>query len=335
MNKRIFIETSCILFSNTGIGKTIKILIDELKKIGYEVICISPELFNKRSSFLYYNYYIPKYCRDNLDANDVFLIPNNMGKFWFLPHERTWVLMHDLIPLTKYGYQGCRRWLYLWKTKKIRKAERIITISYYVKKQLCDMIGVDESLVKVIYWPITISNVLHIKKNKKQFLSIGTGEPRKCIDWLLNNWALSAPTDSTLLLYGGEWRKGISHNILKNIIKKQKIENEVRIIGRVTEIELARLYASSHVFIFPSMEEGFGLPPLEALSNGCNIILPKTPVNIELYGTIAKFYSPGDVEELKNAINDSLAIDEKENILFSQQFSLSNFESELKKVFKV
>lgn len=329
----IYIETSCIKSTYTGIGKTIKYLVETLKQTGFQIKEVCPDDFHVKETFGYYNYVLPRFCKRNLTDSDIFLIPNNMGKFWILPHQRTWVLMHDLIPLSKYGYCGMKRYLYMYKTRKIKSAQRIITISHYVKKDLCDKIGVDEDKVRVLYWPITVPDIEQPKRNSKQYLSIGTGEPRKCVDFIINNWLSVAPSDATLLLYGGEWNKGVSHNHIKNLIKNNGIENRVRLLGRVSDEELSRLYGSSQCFIYPSLEEGFGLPPLEALSQGCNIILPKTPINYELYSGIAQFYSSGDVYELQTAIQNSLVIDEKSNIEFSKRFDENVFKDNILKIF--
>lgn len=305
----LYIETSCIRSLYTGIGKTIKYLVDILKQTGYQIKELCPDDFDMKESFRYYNFVLPQYCKENLSEEDIFLIPNNMGKFWRLPHNRTWVLMHDLIPLSKYGYSGLKRYLYLYKTRKIKSADRIITISQYVKKDLCDKIGVEEDKVKVLYWPITVPEIELPERKSNQYLSVGTGEPRKCVDFIINNWLSVAPSDATLLLYGGEWRKGVSHNLLKNLIKIKGLEERIKVLGRVSDEELSRLYGSSQCFIYPSLEEGFGLPPLEALSQGCNIVLPKTPINYELYSSIAQFYSSGDIDELCTAIHNSQTID--------------------------
>lgn len=330
---KIYVEISCLNNYYTGIGKTITILLDSLNQLGYNIEKISPDKFNTKPSLIYYNYIIPRFCQDTLHSDDIFLIPNNMGKFLRLPHRRTWVMMHDLIPLSKYGYIGFKRILYKFKIKQIKYAERIIAISNYVKKDLCDKIGISEQCVKVLYWPITIPKISQVERNPNQFLGVGTGEPRKCVETLIENWNYVSPKKSILLLYGGEWKKGISHSKLRKIIEENNLNSRVFLLGRVSDDELSMLYASSQAFIYTSLEEGFGLPPLEALSLGCNIVLPKTPINFELYGSIGFLYSSGDKEQLKEAIAESTISNENHNFEFSQQFSIEEFMKSIKKVF--
>ena len=83
------------------------------------------------------------------------------------------------------------------------------------------------------------------------------------------------------------------------------------------------------------MEEGFGLPPLEALSHGCNVILPKMPINFELYSPVAHFYDAGNVVELKVAIKECEEINEIKNIEFSNSFRIEVFKQNIVKVFNI
>lgn len=299
---------------------------------GFEVIEINPRILKCKLPFIYFNIKLPLYCKRHLRKDDIFLIPNNFGGFWRIPHKHTWVIIHDLIPLSEFGYRGVRRWGYKYKINQAVKAERIITISYYVKRMLCNTTRVNDEKVKVLYWPSDGEFMTDCQKTPKQYLSIGTGEPRKSVDWLLKNWHEAADAESTLLLYGKEWRRGM-HRRITELIKQYGLSDKVRLLGTVSEEELFRLYSSSAVFIYPSLEEGFGLPPLEALSHGCNIVLPKTPVNYELYGTIAFFYDPGDVVELRQALKDGLNGKIEDNMAYSKQFDIHFFQKNIDKIF--
>ena len=70
----------------------------------------------------------------------------------------------------------------------------------------------------------------------------------------------------------------------------------------VTDVELSEAYCKAHLFIFPSLYEGFGLPALEALQLGCRTILSSTPALREVAGTCADYFTPGSIDELSNAL---------------------------------
>lgn len=334
----IYIDISCTNNKITGIGKTINSIVEAFAslKIKYHPINNPTGPFFKE--LWEYNFYMRKYCKKNLSNDDIFLIPNNLSKYLRLPHKRTWVLVHDLIPLSKFGYKGFKRFLYKWKMNKIKQADRIITISETVKKQIIDTFDINPCKIKVLYWPTetyneTISYFSNISNKNPYILSIGTGEPRKNIESIIKAWSKVAPDDYNLVLFGKEWQKG-SHEKLKSIIYENNIKNKVHLLGKVTQDELDNLYCHAKSFIFPSLEEGFGLPPLEAITRGIPIILPKTPINYELYGEIAFMYSIGNTHELKNAIYQSINFNNSSKLQqYSTRFSRELFLKNINSIF--
>lgn len=330
--KKIYIEVSCIKEKHTGIGKTITTLISTLKCLGFDVVQVPADELTKKNLIPFA--VVHRFCREKMGDDDIFLIPNNMGKFWSLPHKNTWVIVHDLIPLTRYGYRGLRRFLYYYKMRSLRKANKILTISEYVKKELCEKFKISYDKVEVLYWGIDVDKEKANAHASNYFLSIGTGEPRKNVNFIIENWKYVCPQGYKLKLYGKEWETGAYEN-LRKLVVKYDLEDRVEILGEVTETELKSLYSMAKGFIFPSIEEGFGLPPLEALSNGCDVILPKTPVNFELYGGVANFYSLGDIKELKKQIcKVDKNSDSKKNIKFCEKYNSNAFENRLFEIFQ-
>lgn len=338
--RKVFVEYTYAEDKYTGIGKTISLLCSAIENSGCEVIKLSRNNCTwSANDFYYYNVFLPRYCKKNLCEEDIFLIPNNMSKFWFLPHSCTWVLMHDIIPLSRFGYTGLRKCLYIYKTSKLKYATKIITISETVKKQLNDRFNIDNRKIHVLYWPIVFDHLDSPLADhfieKRYFLSIGTGEPRKNVEFLIKNWKYLTDNDYDLLLFGKEWKKGC-HRDLQALIDENGEHDKIRLVGMVTDEELERLYRNAIAFIFPSLEEGFGLPPLEALSNGIPVILPKTPINYELYGGIGAFYSLGDITELKQCIIQSqkeCGTNKNRYINYCKRFDIENFKSNISKIF--
>lgn len=342
--RKIFVEYTCVKDRYTGIGKTVSVLCSMLEEVGYEIVRLTKaDCDSSTSDFHYYNVFLPRYCKTHLEEGDIFLIPNNMGKFWILPHPETWVLMHDIIPLSRFGYRGLRRILYTHKIKRLKHARKIIVISETVKKQLIDILGIDQRKIRVLYWPVSSGKTDAPQKeitdktsDRSYFLSIGTGEPRKNVEFLIENWNYLTDEKSELLLFGREWKNG-SHHKLQALIDKTGGHGKIHIVGMITDRELDRLYRNAVAFIFPSLEEGFGLPPLEALNNGVPVILPKTPINYELYGSIAAFYSLGDIIELKQCIiqcQKESRIDRNKYINYCKRFSIDNFRRNIKQIFE-
>jgi len=82
-----------------------------------------------------------------------------------------------------------------------------------------------------------------------------------------------------------------------------EVEDErITFTGYLSEQDLVEYYCQSSLFIFPSLYEGFGIPPLEALNCNCPIILSDIPVHREIYQDTAMYFEPNSPVELKNAI---------------------------------
>jgi alpha-1,3-rhamnosyl/mannosyltransferase len=84
------------------------------------------------------------------------------------------------------------------------------------------------------------------------------------------------------------------------------IENDIRFIGEVSDLEAAALYSGCELFVFPSLHEGFGLTPLEAMSCGAPVICSNTSSLPEVVGNAGLLFDPNDVDDLANAIQLAL-----------------------------
>ena len=86
-------------------------------------------------------------------------------------------------------------------------------------------------------------------------------------------------------------------------------------MGRVSDEELVRLYNQADCFVFPSLYEGFGLPPLEAMACGCPVLVSDIPVEREVCGDAALYFNPLEPSEILRIItqylNDANVIKEK------------------------
>jgi glycosyltransferase involved in cell wall biosynthesis len=97
-----------------------------------------------------------------------------------------------------------------------------------------------------------------------------------------------------------------------DLIDKLGIQNHTT-QRNVTDLELAEAYGKAHLFVFPSHYEGFGLPALEALHFGCRSILANTPALKEVAQNSADYFTPGNVDELVDALLIALADRPHEN----------------------
>jgi glycosyltransferase involved in cell wall biosynthesis len=145
------------------------------------------------------------------------------------------------------------------------------------------------------------------------FLAAGVQNPNKNFDRIVQAVCIYNKTSTPLLIAGGS-----DSAVYRNI----KLPDGVRALGYITDAELKALYENAACFVFPSLYEGFGLPPLEALSSGCPVVLSHAASLPEIFGDVAFFCDPYDAEDIWRGIE--LAI---ESIHHTSADDLKNFAS--------
>jgi len=133
-------------------------------------------------------------------------------------------------------------------------------------------------------------------------LCAGTLEPRKNLDFVIRTYA-AMPQEfrsrRPLVLVG---MKGWLTSSLESVLQPLMASGEVRTLGFVSEDDLARLYASASMLVYPSLYEGFGLPPLEAMSSGTPVIVSDRSTLPEVVGPAGVLIDPADAAGLRDAI---------------------------------
>ena len=199
--------------------------------------------------------------------------------------------------------------------KKIGRADIVTTISRFSKQRFLEsQRDVPEDRVKVIYCGINhdVFRVLNSEdverfRRKHQLpenfvLFVGTLEPRKNLLYLLTAYERLPADHRTafpLVLVGDE---GWGNKALLERI--DKLGRYVKRFGYIkSQADLALMYNAASVFVFPSLYEGFGIPPLEAMACGTPVCLSSIPVFHEIYGDKAAFYvDPFDPDSLSSAL---------------------------------
>ena len=142
-------------------------------------------------------------------------------------------------------------------------------------------------------------------------LCVSTLEPRKKIAELLQAWEHLPEClrdRFPLVLAGGSgWR----NEALRELIDRGTGKGWLRHLGFVDEAKMPALYAGARLFLYPSVYEGFGLPPLEAMASGVPIIVSNLSCLPEVCGPAATYIDPFDTEAFSSAIKEVLGDDER------------------------
>lgn len=137
-------------------------------------------------------------------------------------------------------------------------------------------------------------------------LCVSTLEPRKKIEKLVDAWRqlpVKLRTEYPLVLAGGA---GWSNEALREQIAAAVAEGWLIHLGFVDDDALPQLYAGAAIFAYPSIYEGFGLPPLEAMACGAPVVVSNRSCLPEISGDVARYIDPEDVDSFTAVLQDCL-----------------------------
>ncbi|MBU1446366.1 glycosyltransferase family 4 protein, partial [Patescibacteria group bacterium] len=252
----------------------------------------------------------------------------------FLPTQKTVVSCLDVIPMVmpdeasgkfkqflKLAYRGMKR------------ASIIIANSNYTKNDIVRYLHIDEKKIDVAYPPVNeifkgmsdIGDAFYKKYNldrqKKYLLYVGALDlPRKNVGAILKafddfrkTFQKGIDESVELLLVGYTTLKG--DDSISDQIKKMNLADYVSIISDVPDEDLVCFYNVASVFLFPTLYEGFGLPPIEAMACGTPVIASNVTSVPEVLGDAALFVEPHDFKAISKNIHllltDAKLCDEK------------------------
>jgi glycosyltransferase involved in cell wall biosynthesis len=208
-----------------------------------------------------------------------------------------------------------RRWAYRWVIKKAcQNAQHIIAISEATKQDIVNMLQIDPDKIAVVYLAVAdrykptsdSSQVAEIKRkfniSKPYFLYVGQWRQHKNVARLIRAFHLLRRRynlDYQLVLAGKVDRQ--CPEVLATI-NQLNLQAEVILTGYVPDADLPLLYNGADAFVFPSLYEGFGLPPLEAMACGAPVVASRVSCMPEILGEAAHYFDPLSVEDMAKAM---------------------------------
>jgi len=224
----------------------------------------------------------------------------------------TLVTLHDLIPITHPETETRAAQLY-WRLQipiAARRASFIITDSDHARREIVEMFGIDDQRIAVtpLGYPPAMDDppdpvrAAAVRQRyglpDSYILYVGTIQPRKNLDMLIEAYARLRGEGSTtqkLVIVG---RKGWLYDTLFARITALGLEGDVIFTGFVPDEELPHLYDGASLFVYLSLFEGFGLPPLEAMSRGVPVVTSNTTSLPEVVGDAGITVSPRSLDEV-------------------------------------
>lgn len=332
---RIGFDAKRAFFNNTGLGNysrdTIRILSHYFPENKY-FLYTPKEKENGRLSFLentantfvrtpqsLINKALKSYWRSKNIVKDLFT--NKIDIYHGLSHElplgientntKTIVTIHDLIFIRyPHLFRTIDRKIYYKKFHSAcKRANKIIAVSQQTKQDIMDFFNIAEEKIKVVYQGCNtiFQNEIDIKKKqeiqalyklpKDYLLYVGSIEKRKNLLTLLKT--LKELSNQKLVVIGN----GKSYKVkCLRYIAENNLSDRVMFLSGLSLEEMAVIYQSAEIMIYPSIFEGFGIPILEALFSKTPVITSKGGCFSESGGPHSKYINPLSIDEMKEAI---------------------------------
>jgi glycosyltransferase involved in cell wall biosynthesis len=216
---------------------------------------------------------------------------------------------------------GAKRFMHFYLTQRVlNAASRIFAVSSFTKTEIEKLFNVPSGQIRVIYNAIDERFLHgHASESDRQLIAeryqvnypfllyTGRISPQKNVVRIIEAFsALKTELakadqlpDLKLIIIGDELSK---HPDLRRTVVRSGVQNDVRFLGFVPIDTLRIFYDAAKVFIFPSLYEGFGLPPLEAMAHGTPVLTSNTSSLPEVVGNAAVLVNPENVFEMRRAL---------------------------------
>ena len=205
---------------------------------------------------------------------------------------------HDLFVLTgDYSTSEFRERFARQARDAARRSDAVITVSAFTASQVEALLGVERSRIHVVHHGV---RVLRIQESPREnvILHVGAIQKRKNVTRLVEAFE-DVPAPWTLVLAGSSGYA--AQNILARI-ESSPARSRIRVLGYVSPHELAGWYGRARIFAFPSLDEGFGMPVLEAMAAGAAVVASTRGALPEVCGDAALLVNPEDTGALREAL---------------------------------
>jgi len=199
-----------------------------------------------------------------------------------------------------------------------RSADAVLTPTESVRREVCERLGVAPSKVFAVpeaarefFGPMSFAETEEARRKvgagEEFLLAVGTIEPRKNLTALVAAFeevVRARPARQLRLVIAGG--RGWMSEPLFEAVERSSARERILLTGYLADEDLRLLYSSCRAFVYPSLYEGFGLPPLEAMSCGAPVVAGRTPAVAEVTGGAALLVNPKDPSEIARALLELL-----------------------------
>lgn len=231
------------------------------------------------------------------------------------------VIVHNTVPFlfpdlpAKYRF-----YTYKLLPMILKKCERIVTVSDILKKELIELFGINSKRIYVIYEGVDFENFFRAGENevlnfekKHQIsgdfvLAVGHSHPMKNFSGVIDAFKIIKKKHKIKLVIAGF------------VDKKITVQDDIIQVGHIPNDKLYILYSAAKCFVFPTLHEGFGLPPLEAMACGCPVVVSDKGSLPEVCGEAAIYVDPYSSQSIAEGVIRVLSDDNLRKDLVAKGF---------------
>jgi len=249
---------------------------------------------------------------------DIFLAPYNTSPLCLPKGMRSVVVIHDIIymePLSILALspsvkQNLGRIYRRWNVPRAAaQADHIVTVSEYSKQLIVSRFGVESDKISVIHcslddsWMVERPAALADRGN--YILSVSGEAPSKNLPAALNAYAAARSLARPDTVFPQLWIAGISGRCRANVVEKARqlgIADHIHLLPFIPTTRLQELYRQALFVFAPSLQEGFGIPVLEAMASGTPVVSSDATSLPEVGGEAPLYVNPRDVESMAEGL---------------------------------
>lgn len=250
-------------------------------------------------------------------ALDILHVPSYRRLLWPRPCKLV-ATIHDLAPFRLAGKYDWKRMFYgrVVARRLAGRADRIIAVSHHTAADILQFFKVPSNRISVIHNGIdhdrfspapsgggaTLPGKLY--SDRPFFLYVARLEhPGKNHVRLVRAFEIFKERTGSnwqLVLGGADWHGA---EVIHEAVRRSRCAQDIRTLGFVSDTDLPSLYRAASVFVYPSLFEGFGLPPIEAMACGCPVVCSDRGALGEVIGSAAAVVDPENVESMAEALS--------------------------------
>jgi glycosyltransferase involved in cell wall biosynthesis len=214
--------------------------------------------------------------------------------------RRTVSTFHDLFVMTgEYSTPEFRARFTAQARAAAEHSDLIIAVSRFTASQVEHLLGVDPARIRVVPHGVHSPAALPGEPRENLILSVGAIQRRKNVARLVKAFE-KLPTGWSLVLAGAADGYGAAEEL--RAVEQSPRRTDINVLGYVPAAKLDSLYRRARIFAFPSLDEGFGMPVLEAMAYGVPVVASNSSALPEVAGEAALLVNPEEIDDIAAAL---------------------------------